>query len=228
MQKKRKSFTLLELLVAVAIFSGLAILTLGIFARSAASSLKSGETRRRTEVARSVIDRITNDLRYVYLNEQITNEQGQGNCVQAGGEFVGYDFSDSCLKIVLKYPRSTDYVYKVFNIEPTGDITLKEHRGCTVRTQGNSRVLSCAESSPAVSILSNGYKVETGLIGIPFFSGSNPKDASAPTPPTVPHSPFIRLSFTFKPIDITAICTSAEVRAKCYSVSTTITTGGSR
>lgn len=223
---RRQGFTLLELLVSVAIFSGLAVLTIGIFARSAISSLKSGASRERTEAARSVVDRINSDLRYVYTDEEVTNPVGDPNCVGAGTVFMGYDFSPvsspRCVKMILKIPRQFGYTYKIYSVEPDGMVLLTERRGCTLTP---AKVLDCAAGTRAdnLSILNDKYRVE--LVGpTSVFDGINPSEARTGTPPT---TPYLKTALTIKPADLTAAC-APDNKSKCYTVSTTITTGAMR
>lgn len=74
MTKKRSGFTLIELLVSVTIFSGLVILAIGAFARSAISAEKTDALREKTSAARSIVDQIGNDFRYIYTDPSTQKE----------------------------------------------------------------------------------------------------------------------------------------------------------
>lgn len=226
MSGKLKGFTLLELLVAVAIFSGLAVLTLGIFARSAASSIKSGVSRQRTEAARNIVDRVSNDLRYVYLNQTVTNAYtlSGGDCASSD-PLIGFGFNSSsdCIVMVLKYPRASTnpYVWKMYRIVPDGTVKVSERRDCSINTSG---VISCpAAINGNILAATDNYKAEYSPT---VFTGITPYAGSIATPDKI--TPILRLKLTVKPSDIDGPCTDPLNKPKCYSISTAITTGATQ
>jgi prepilin-type N-terminal cleavage/methylation domain-containing protein len=75
----KPGFTLLEMLISVAIFSGLVILILAVFVRTASSQARVSVLREKSEAARSAIGRITNDFQYLYLEKSITLGDGDNN-----------------------------------------------------------------------------------------------------------------------------------------------------
>ena len=141
-----KGFTLIEMLVAVTIFSGLIILAIGTFARSAISAEKTDALRSKTEAARSVIDQISNDFRYVNGNDFVINS------------------NTNQLSLTIKFPDGT-YSKKIYRYV-NSTIQVAEQR-C-----GNDPV-SCQSPSTFVTLLDPSYVVVNPTTLRQIFSGAN-------------------------------------------------------
>lgn len=218
-----RGFTLLELLIAVAIFSGLAVLALGIFARSASSSLKTAESRARTEVTRSIVDRITSDLRLTDSTQTLTNVHEQVSPACKSGaisiEVKGYDFQENCLVMVLNFPSDPEgeYVWKMYErTADSGAIIAREKRGCTAVSRGGQLRLSCPQNSGGSSELIGAESDQFTSEDL-SFTGLNPLQAETERTVTIP---FLQMSLTIKPKGLAQTC--IESSSQCYTVSTTI------
>lgn len=224
----KRGFTLLELLIAVAIFSGLAILTLGIFARSASTSLKTNDSRQRTQFARQIIDLISKDLRLVYRGGQLQDVYSQSttSCDSRNPTVEGYDFTDRCIVMVLRYPNDpqNQFVWKMYmQNEENGAVSVLEKRGCTIESEGaRGNALACPNSSAIPSELVGSETDQfTTEVGSQLFTGLSPMRAQAINPSPVP---FVKMAITIKPKDLQELC--AQSPSQCYTVSTTISSGG--
>lgn len=232
----KNGFTLLELLIAVAIFSGLAVLALGIFARSASSSLKTNESRARTEIARTVVDQISSDLRYAYLDEEIQGIYSPASfpCRVASGRdsiiVRGFDFTSDCLAIVAKYPslQSVGIVWKMYRITNSGALEISEKRNCTIITNRGVRELRCITGQPSTTTLLGGendrYSIDYNSTQ-PYFSGISPVNASNEKVVT---QPFLKISLSMKPIDEQSRGFCLSNPEACYTVSTSVNVGGNQ
>lgn len=222
----RKAFTLIELLVAVSIFSGVVILTLGAFARSADSSIRSSAVRERTKEARTVVDRIGNDTRYLYTKE--TFNAGASECTTTPKTALGYMFSNGCLAMLLQYPGSADdeLVFHRYARVITGNresVHLEEANACQI-TGGN---IVCSDpdrsSSTFNDIMSLGFSIvdETDpyYSSKQLFSGITPFDAQAQNV-----SPILTVRVVIKPTNITNDCDVAK--NECYTIESSFVPGG--
>ena len=122
--RRKEGFTLLELLVAVTIFSGLMIVVLGSFSRSAFSLAGVNSLRQRSQAARGVVDTIGNDWQFLYLQNSdrsqsvnfIDNDAGFQN-IQYRGFSLSTD--NNRLLLLLKYPdqSTTELVRRVYELK---------------------------------------------------------------------------------------------------------------
>lgn len=232
LNKRKKAFTLLELLVAVAIFAGIAVLTLGIFARTAASSAKTNKSRQRTEAVRNLVDKISNDFRYIYLDKKIANRNLApiNSCLSnsqilATPHLLGYQFtgsdSTSCLEMVLKYPGSNTLTWKKYFLRansavvpPRTSVYVQELRNCSVNI--TSSFLECPGSTPNdQELLNSRYQLEPAAN---TFSGLSPIDADKITATGI-----LGLKFSLKPVGQTQTC--AANATECYTITTTLAAG---
>jgi prepilin-type N-terminal cleavage/methylation domain-containing protein len=227
----RRAFTLIELLVAVAIFSGIIVLALGAFARSANSSIKSSAIRERTEAARTVVDRIGNDIQYLYTDQPF--QAGINECnnstgpVQARGFF--FDESD-CLFMVLQYPDSAQLAIKRYGRldRAVGSavydtLFLEEARECQI----NAGLLSCGDRnvSRLGTVISEKFLLagesEPVYLAEPLFAGIMPEEAATANPVT---TAILRVNVVVKAaIDGSLACQLDS--SHCYTIKTSFVAG---
>ena len=222
--KARPGFTLLEMLVAVTIFSGIVILALGAFARSISASAKVAVQREKTEAVRSVVDQVSNDLHYTY-NGNVTISGGASPYTIVNGV---YQRNTDELELILQYPGSTSaqlvhrlYRYEQSQVTINGQsvtrvsLYLREARSCNASAgcsditalSGNDMVASkysLIEMSPSL-----GFEIV-------------PKTATA--------KGLVRIKMAIKPAESTNIttlasCSTAAVGV-CYNLETAVESGG--
>jgi prepilin-type N-terminal cleavage/methylation domain-containing protein len=225
---KQRGFTLLEILIAVTIFSGIIILAMGAFARSADSSVRSSAVRQKSEAARSIVDQVSNDFRYLYTDTSLIVNQDASRadgCYLPGGSvstsIKGFRINSllNCVEMILHYPRSTNLVKKVYKQENLGGhltLTLQEQRDCT----NNGGILACPEPSSPQDLLSEKFVLNQDAT---IFSGN---DFLASESGPVVTSPFLEMAVSIKRADSAAQSCSEDV-SLCYTITTTVTTGGS-
>lgn len=218
---RKPGYTLLEMLIAVTIFSGLLILILGTFARSASSSARVSILREKSEVARSVMSQITNEFRYVYFDanfqENPTTPLERGYYFKSGG---------SGLVMVLRFPGSnTDQlVRKEYSLVTDGSsarLMAMENRGCRL----NGSVLNCETGAGRANldVLPSSYVLNHDPINQPVFSGREPE-------PTVVNAPtgFLKLQLAVKNKDYSQTLCSALPVGTCFKVETILAAGDVR
>lgn len=224
--KKRGGYTLLELLISILIFSGIIILALAAFARSAASSTKSNAVRDQVQAARLVIDKFTTDLHYIDTTDPATSYFS--TCGAAGkASYTGLRLSPTVgcdeTELLIKYPGATGagdlvwrlYVAQTVNNRPS--IYLYEQRGCSVA--GSAVTCGGTMSGPS-DLLSSNYSVD-GVGGVnPTFSGV---DVNAANLAKV--SPYVKVNFTIKPASAVAQTCAQLSPGDCYTLSTTVIPG---
>ena len=216
-----RGYTLIEMLISVTILAGLLIIVLGTVAASSSSSAKVGSLREKTELARSLIDQISNDLNYIDTKATFTI----GDKV-----YSGYLLEPNRLILVLHLPktdRQTELVRKEYRMvleQPQQRLTLKlsEGRQCQLVIGDD---LDCdkntSESAETIDLLPEAYSLiqETRLFES-TFGGIGVLEARVKSPPI---SPYITLAFTIKPVDVVSTCTADP--GTCYKVSTTFNVG---
>lgn len=136
----RRGFTLIELLVSVAIFAGLVVIMMATFARSTNALTATSGLREKSQIARSTIDSIGNDFRYLYLK----NDQGTPTAFRWGndgtnGQADHYGFAVNSIGdeayLLLRYPGDAKFTFKHYTIgsfgsPPRSTLTLEEGRNC--------------------------------------------------------------------------------------------------
>jgi prepilin-type N-terminal cleavage/methylation domain-containing protein len=216
---KSRAFTLVELLVAVAIFSGVVVLTLGAFARSADSSIRSSAVRERTEAARSIVDRIGNDLRYTYTDKPFAS--GPTECSATGLDAYGLNFNDDCLIVLLRYPgesatRLVLHKYERKSVNGKVSVYLEEADGCRVTNAPVKEIICDPERSGQESdVISDKFIVDDEE---PLFSGVSPASAMLGN-----ITALINVSVTVKAVG-TGSCT--VMPGSCYSINTSFVPNG--
>lgn len=227
----RPGFTLLEMLVSVAIFSGLVVLILAVFVRTASSQARVNVLREKSEVARSTMARLTNDFQYLYKEKPVT----LGDPVDLNKTFSGFYLIDGSgfddVGMVLKYPNKTDsqLVFKRYRTQNTGGTTASRSRTIDVRefrdcrfdpVDGKMYLTRCggyAQSPVYSKVLPDGYLLDDR----PIFTGLEPNPASQRTG-------FLKIALTIKSADFESVfCASSAVpKGTCYKVETVLTAGG--
>lgn len=221
--RRSRGYTLIEMLISVTIFSGLLIIVLGTVASSSGSSAKVSVLRDKSQSARSLIDQISNDLRYADTSAEFK---------EGATHYRGYaiELSNTHLVIALKLPNADpnkplvrkDYEIKTINNRLT--ITLKEGRKCLITASPNL-ILECDQNSTnSIDLLSSAYELNHVRPTFPSeFGGLNVIDAEQPPQPI---SPFVSMVFTLKPVGFTTACNLDP--GTCYKVSTTVNMGTNR
>ncbi len=222
---KQPGYTLLELMVSVLIFSGIIVLAIAAFARSANSSLKSNTVRNQVQAARAVIDQLTNDLHYIDMTDQATSFHS--SCGANATQFIGVRLSPnlSCdeAELLIKYPGATgtnDLVWRLYaaqTLNSRPSVYVYELRGCSVA----SKIISCpgVVGTPS-DLLSSGY-VADGLGGsTPVFSGADVLTANNSLV-----SPYVQIKFNLKPAANLAQTCSVLAPGACYTLNTTVIPG---
>jgi len=224
MLKARPGFTLLEMLVAVTIFSGIVILALGTFARSISSSAKVAVQREKTEALRSVVDQISSDLRYTY-NGNVAISGGAVPYTIANGV---YQRNTNELELIIQYPGATTaqlvhrlYRYEQNQVSYNGQtvtrisLYLREARACNAAS-GCSDISAAAESD----LVSSKYS----LIEL------SPSLSFQITPKSSAVTGLVKIKMAIKPTEATnvttlASCSTATVGV-CYNLETAVVSGG--
>lgn len=214
---RKAGFSLLEMLIAVTIFSGLIILVVATFARSAGSSARVTVLREKTAAAQQVVDQLTTDFRFIYTAKSF-KDHSNANPVSRG-----YYFADNRdrLVLLLKFPGSTeeDLVRKEYWVNGSGasaDLQVHEERSC--RLVGTQNNLTCQQINQGYqSVLADGFVLDYQP---PSFQGqlidSSPNSLTG----------YLTLRFTLKPVDSQAQSCQSLPTGTCYSIETTISAGG--
>lgn len=210
----KPAFTLIELLVSVAIFSGVVVLALGAFAHSANSSIKSTAVREKTEAARTVVDRIGNDIQYIYTGNPFTT--GNLDCESGVAGSIGLHFSGNCLVMILQYPGASDteLVLKRYIKTTLGDketVFLEEANNCNVTTGA----IECdpIRSGGLNDLISDKFVAEGSVV----FSGITPKKANQDNT-----TPLLKVGVTVRPISSNSC---SDVPNPCYTIKTSFVPG---
>ena len=223
---KRRAFTLLELLVSVAIFSGVIILSLGAFAHSANSSLKSTAVREKTEAARTIVDRIGADIKYVYTGENNDSDFNvtPRECGNVQGVLaLGLHYTSSCLAMLLQYPGvdENDLTLKVYKdfIGTSGEpsIGLVEYSECEIDDLNKN--LNCIGTGGPSNLISDRFMVDNLLI----FSGMTPIEARDAMPDQ--KTPILGVEVTVKPVNSGTCPNPGERPNPCYTIKTSFVPG---
>lgn len=207
--KSRPGFTLLELLISIAIFSGLMILALGAFARSANSAATSNLTREKSEAARAVIDQISNDFRYV------TNDAAPYGCPADTRGFClnPTAFASSgipaSVSMLLDYPGQGDnYVMKTYFVSSVNHtVMVIENRGCVLTNLGACEQLA----SNGRTLLSDNYLLQEPVA----FDGKSRVAGAVETG-------YLQVNLLIRPKN-TPNC---DTLGPCYKLQTTLVPGG--
>lgn len=208
----RPAYTLIEMLISVTIFSGLLIIVLGTVASSSGSSAKVSLLRDKSQAARSLIDQISNDLRYSDLTANLNNND-RGFLIDSS--------SRTYLTMALLLPgkdKDIGLIRKEYRIEQYNNhltLTLKEGRGC--KRAGFLEFNACDQKSDKTDLLSNAYSLGQEVGFSSELGGLNVLAAGQQTPPI---SPFVSITFTLKPAGMTTGCSLDS--GTCYKVSTTV------
>ena len=217
---------MLELLISVAIFSGMIILALGAFARSAASQAKTNELRNKVQASRTVIDQISNDLHYIDTVDTVTSLAGcySGSAPTFLGARLGVTAGCDELELLLNYPGTAGtsglvwkrYVADTINSRPS--LYVYEQRGCSVL----NGVINCPNGTAAnYDTLPTQYVLD-GLDGLTtVFGGLDPASAKLTTT-----TPDITVHFDVKSASLAAISCTSLPAGSCYTLDTTIIPGG--
>lgn len=229
----KPGYTLLEMLVSVAIFSGLVILILGVFVRSTSSAAKVSVLREKSEVARSAMASIANDFRYIYYDKEITlGDAGDQNYHFLGYYFISaFGFND--IAMLLKYPNSTDNQL-VFKRYQTANVTANsralrvlELRGCKIEVENNIPKVYLTRCDNAADwnfnpVLPNGFVLDNDVAN-PAFSGLKPE-------PNQLVKAYAKIRLNVKPVDFSSkLCSDTTLPiGSCYKVETILTAGSLR
>lgn len=225
----RPGFTLLEMLISVAIFSGLVILILSIFVRTASSQARVNVLREKSEIARSAISRIKNDFQYLYMDKEVT----LGDPADGGKVLKGYYFIDTAgfddVAMLLRYPNKTtdQLVYKRYTTENTGGVSrsrtlrVREVRDCKLDpVDGKLYLTRCGDYANSItpqSILPDGFFLDDRQVFSGLEAAANPLRTG-----------FLKMSLNIKPSDYeNSYCSASSVPdGTCYKVETILTAGG--
>jgi len=222
---KLKGYTLIEMLISVTIFSGLLIIVLGVVATSSSSSAKVSVLREKSQATRTLIDQISNDLRYVDLTANL-DANNKGFIVDTSARTrlimaILLPGADKDIGLVRK-----EYVIEQFNDHWT--LTLREGRECKrayfLTFDGPN---GCNKKSDKTDLLTSAYSLNQGRLPSEFpseLSGLLVADAES-----AGVSPYVSMDLTIKPVDLSLDCSDLSVDSgTCYKVSTKINMGGSR
>ncbi|OGD63930.1 hypothetical protein A3A71_01945 [Candidatus Berkelbacteria bacterium RIFCSPLOWO2_01_FULL_50_28] len=216
---KKSGYTLLEMLVAVTIFSGLLIIVLGSVASSSSSAARTSVLREKTEAARSLIDQVSNDFRYIYTDTSTGDTNG-------GPTFTGYYFTTNGMVMLLKFPStsSTEFVRKEYSVKTIDNrltLAVDENRSCELR--GNNNNVHCDPNGRAGErdLLSGQFALNGGATDfLSDLSGLTIPDGAA-----TEQNGWLKINFTVKPIDYAPLnCeNSTQVpEGTCYEIATTL------
>ena len=233
---RKDGFTLLELLVAVTIFSGLMIVVLGSFSRSAFSLAGVNSLRQRSQAARGVVDTIGNDWQFLYLQNSdrsqsvnfIDNDAGFQN-IQYRGFSLSTD--NNRLLLLLKYPdqSTTELVRRVYELKEIGarsSVSVTEGRRCQINNQ--SQLIECQDLGPSSDLFPDDLAID--LVSDPTarsqFTGLLVNDASGLNPS---QTGYLQVRLTVEPTELATLqpqptCQEAPP-GSCYTVSTTLNAG---
>lgn len=224
MRKVKPGFTLLEMLIAVTIFSGIVILALASFARSISSSAKVSVQREKTEAVRSVVDQISNDLRYAYKGN-VSISGGASPFTISNGV---YQRNTDEIELILQYPGATtaQLVHRLYRYEQNSvtvngqsvarvSLYLREARSCNA-SAGCSDITALSESDLVTSKYS--------LIEV------SPAYGFEIVPKTATATGLVKIKMAIKPTESTNVTTlascSGAVVGICYNLETAVVSGG--
>lgn len=223
-----KAFTLIELLVAVAIFSGIIVLALGAFAHSASSSFKSTQIRERTEAARTIVDRIGNDIQYLYTSGDFL--AGTTECYNSTGSTMarGLYFNNDCLFMLLQYPDSTGLVSKKYSRSASfTSLELEEARDCSIDVSQD--IVCDITTASKGTVISDKYVLAMGseaAYGDPnqLFTGLAPYEANNQSPKT---TGIISLNVVIKSLEVKGeeCILTPDPSSHCYTIKTSFVVG---
>lgn len=206
--RSRPGYTLLELLVSIAIFSGVMIMALGAFARSANSTAVSNVSREKAEAARSLIDQISNDFRYISTDAAPPGcpAASKGFCVNPAA-FVSVPSSVSML---LKFPGQDTYVVKSYYVTNSPHTVRQiESRGCQLAALNLCQPLVANSNT----ILDSKYLLEgDSVLGQAVFSGRAE---------TANDSGYLGINLVLQP----KTATDCDAAGTCFELTTTLVPG---
>jgi|GEM_PF-3728955 len=210
----KKGFTLLELLISITIFAGIMVIALGAFARSATTAAKSNDSRSKTEAARSFIDQISNDFRFI--DTTVTLPFDSDHCSTKPTPPVGATWKGFCLDpladgsnsvfLLLKYPGDSTYTGKLYYASTNSgdhDLWVAEKRNCSVATE------CFPVTADATSVLGSLYTASNATV----FTGQADTASS---------SGYLGVRLVLRSHDASS-CTN---EGSCYELATTLTSGG--
>jgi len=226
----RAAYTLIELLVAVAIFASLTLLTFAVFTRSAASATKADELRAKTQAARSAVNVISHD--FEFLSKKVWIDQTISPAITYTGFWLDSTLAEKPEAILaLEYPDSKNgfITRRAYQFNKTeGTLTVSEYRNCFIIGQH----INCdwaTGSSPATSIIDSDYWVnfEDDLNNnyASYFDGLTVNEAQSKTPP---QTGWLKIQLTLKPKTIAKDlpCSAPTVPSgTCYTITTTLSPG---
>jgi len=221
-----RGYTLIEMLISVAIFSALIIIVLATVSSSSSSSARVNSLREKTEATRSVVDQISSDFRYIYTEKTVTDVEGE---LFFSGYYI--DGNGETLVLLMKLPGQSELVRKKYALTRQNGrwtITLEEFRRCTVEVE--TEVLECPEgesrTTQPLELLPEQFQLnrKSGSQYDSFFDGLTPFEASMKNPP---ENGYLELALTIKPTEYGSLdCGDPQVGAgTCYSLRTTLNAG---
>lgn len=223
----KKAYTLIEMLITVAIFAGLLIIVLGSFATSSSSTAKVAGLREKSGAVRVLVDSIATDFRFLYRDRVFKdNEFGPPagrSCQMDNGAcvFTGYLVDTDRIVMALLYPgddNQTELVrkeYRINNIKGRNSVWIEERRGCGLNGSHN---WTC-DREQTVDLLPESYELNRGTTLNSGFGGLTVFEAA--NVPPVGVTPFVNLNFVIKPVG--DICSNSA--STCYEVRTTLNVG---
>jgi|GEM_PF-1432876 len=223
---KRGGYTLIEMLISVAVFSALVIVVLASVATSSSSSAKINALREKTEATRKVVDQISNDFRYLYTDKAV-NDNANGN-----PNFIGFYFIDGVdgLVMLLRYPGTTadGLVRKQYVIEPINGrstITLQESRLCRVVEPQDNLECERNQNSDLLDLLASQFVLNRAVGPGGYQSRLSGLDIQRANQSS--ENGYLVIELTVKPVEYQTIpCNSAQAPSgTCYSVRTTLNAG---
>lgn len=226
----KPGFTLLEMLVSVAIFSGLVILILAVFVRTASSQARVNVLREKSEAARSMMSRITADLQYTYKDHQVRILNRTDNILM-----TGFQVEENYLALLLRYPNKSDsdLVFKKYRVEPgrgasrSAILEVEEFRGCEPELQGSGEYRIQTEVDCRDAHNSNGFRsvMPEGFLldnhpSRPVFAGYSPDSGNI--------TGYVKIALNIKPSEYDeSYCSQGSVpKGTCYKVETALSAGG--
>lgn len=150
---KRNAFTLIEILVAVSIFSGILILSMGALARSTRSASTVEGVRQKTEAARTVIDQISNDFQYLFQGGSYMSGLATVVPLPTGFQVSGVN---QVLDVMVRYPNNAAVFhrrYELAEISGRNTITVQQE-SC-----GNTGVCVARSIAGGTDLISERYEL---------------------------------------------------------------------
>ncbi|MEX2361956.1 MAG: hypothetical protein WD544_02145, partial [Patescibacteria group bacterium] len=188
------------------------------FARSADSSFRSTAVRERTEAARTIIYRSSNDLHYVYLDKPFISTT---NDCSNGATSLGINFAPSCVTLLLKYPEASNSElvlrkYILATVDGRTALKLEEAKDCSIGAQPQL-LITCNPNRTGIlsDIISDKFSVDDA----PIFGGVDPYTASQTNV-----APLLSIDLTIKPTQFSGPCSTDP--ASCYSINSSFVPGG--